>query len=141
MYNALADKTSGAVRGSISNASHLSQSLILKSLNDPDYSGQKQEKYNTLKKRYGKVKEILEKHPEYKEFFEALPFNSGYFMCLELKDLDAEKVRQRLLKDYNTGLIAMGKLLRVAFSSTPYPLLEELFENTYKACREISGEK
>ncbi len=135
LYNALADKTSGAVRGNISNAPHISQSLILKSFNDPDYQAQKAEKFGTLKKRYDKVKEILEKHPEYNDFFEPLPFNSGYFMCLELKDLEAEEVRQTLLKEYNTGLIAMGKLLRIAFSSTPFPLLDELFDNVYKACK------
>ena len=135
LYAALADKTSGAVRGTISNAPHLSQSLILKSFNNPDYQTQKVEKFETLKKRYDKVKEIIEGHPEFKEYFEPLPFNSGYFMCIELKDLDAEEIRQRLLKDYDTGLIAMGKLLRVAFSSTPYPLLDELFENVYKACK------
>lgn len=134
LYNALADKVSGAVRGNISNAPHISQSLILKSFSDPNYKSQKKEKFETLKKRYDKVKEILENHPEYKKYFEALSFNSGYFMCIELKDLEAEEIRQRLLKNYDTGLIAMGKLIRVAFSSTPFPLLEELFENVYKAC-------
>ncbi len=135
LYNALADKTSGAVRGNISNAPHLSQSLILKSFNDPDYKAQKAEKFETLKKRYDKVKEIIDEHSEFKEYFEPLPFNSGYFMCIELKELEAEEVRQRLLKEYDTGLIAMGKLLRIAFSSTPYPLLDELFENVYNACK------
>jgi len=135
LYNALADKVSGAVRGNISNAPHLSQSLLLKSFNHPDYKAEKAEKFNTLKKRHDKVKEILEKHSEYSACFEPLPFNSGYFMCIELKDLDAEEARQILLKDYDTGLIAMGKLLRIAFSSTPYDLLDELFENVYKACK------
>ena len=137
LYAALADKTSGAIRGNISNAPHLSQSLVLKSFNDPDYKEQKVEKYETLKKRAVKVKEILENHPEYKECFDPLPFNSGYFMCIKLKDLEAENVRQKLLESYDTGVIAMGKLLRIAFSSTPYSLLEELFENVYKACKDL----
>ena len=137
LYAALADKTSGAIRGNISNAPHLSQSLVLKSFNDPDYKEQKAEKYETLKKRAVKVKKIIENHSEYKECFDPLPFNSGYFMCIKLKDLEAEDVRQKLLESYDTGVIAMGKLLRIAFSSTPYSLLEELFENVYKACKDL----
>ncbi len=135
LYTALVDKTSGAVRGNISNAPHLSQSLILNAFNDCDYQTQKNKKFETLKKRYNKVEEIIEGHPEFKEYFEPLPFNSGYFMCIELKDLDTEEIRQRLLKEYDTGIIAMGKLLRIAFSSTPFLLLDELFENIYNACK------
>ena len=38
---ALEDKTAGAVRGNISNAPHLSQSLLLKVYDDPEFSGWK----------------------------------------------------------------------------------------------------
>ncbi len=137
LYSALEDKASGAIRGNISNASHLSQSLLLKAYSDPGYLGQKAQKHETLKRRYEKIKQLLQKNSLYRGFFEALPFNSGYFMCLKLKGLKAENVRQRLLRDYGTGIIALkGGLLRIAFSSTPYSLIEELFENIYKACRD-----
>ncbi|MBT3395520.1 aminotransferase class I/II-fold pyridoxal phosphate-dependent enzyme [archaeon] len=135
LYSALADKTGGAVRGNISNAPNISQSLVLSSFKDSKYNSQKAKKYAILKKRANKVKQILKKHPEYRDEFEALPFNSGYFMCIVLKNHDPEKIRNILLDKYDTGTIAFPGLLRVAFSATPYNLLEELFENIYHACK------
>ena len=69
--------------------------------------------------------------------FEALPFNSGYFMCIKLKDLDAEKVRQLLLEKYSTGVIALNDTLRIAFSSIAKDQIQELFDNIYKACSDL----
>ncbi len=134
MYEALQAKCAGLVRGSISNASHLSQSLLLAAYRDPEYCAQKQEKFHTLKSRYARVKKILSDHPEYTEAFSALPFNSGYFMCVRLKNADAHTVRQRLLDKYDTGVIAVGSLIRIAYASCPAELLDELFHNLYRAC-------
>lgn len=134
LYSALESKTGGAIRGNISNAPAISQALLLKAFTHPEYNSQKLEKYNTLKSRYEKVCEILADNPEYKETFEALPFNSGYFMCLELKGIDPEEVRQVLLKDYSTGVISACGVIRIAFSATPLNKLEKLFKNLYNAC-------
>ena len=142
MYGALESKLAGAVRGTISNASHIGQSLLLAAFDSENYEAEKKEKFDTLKKRYTTVREILDKHQEYEEIFKALPFNSGYFMCVRLsKGIDAEELRQNLIKKYDTGVIALGDLLRIAFSSTPTQLLETLFENIYKAGKEMVAEK
>lgn len=133
LYGALEAKTAGAIRGNISNAPAISQALLLKAFTHPEYDAQKREKFDTLKARCTKLTAILQTHPEYAEAFEALPFNSGYFMCVRLKGADPEAVRQVLLKDYSTGLIAASGLLRVAFSSTPIDKLESLFSNLYQA--------
>ncbi|MBI4977792.1 MAG: aminotransferase class I/II-fold pyridoxal phosphate-dependent enzyme [Spirochaetes bacterium] len=137
LYGALADKLAGAIRGNVSNAPMISQSLILQSLQSPDYAAQKQEKFNTLKKRCTLVKKVLAEHPEYKDCFEQLPFNSGYFMCIKLRSADSEKVRQRLLTQYSTGVIAFAGIIRVAFSATPTGKIEELFDNIYRACKDV----
>ena len=50
-YDALERKTAGAVRGSISNASHLSQEIVLKSLRSESYASEKEEKFQILKER------------------------------------------------------------------------------------------
>jgi aspartate/methionine/tyrosine aminotransferase len=139
LYSALEAKTAGAVRGNISNAPHLSQSLVLKSLDSPEYDAEKKQKYELLRKRFEIVKGILKERQEYGECFEALPFNSGYFMCVRLKALKAEDVRQTLLAKYSTGVIAIGNILRIAFSSTPTDKLEKLFANIYNACRDHAG--
>ncbi|MEA1986637.1 MAG: aminotransferase class I/II-fold pyridoxal phosphate-dependent enzyme, partial [Candidatus Marinimicrobia bacterium] len=104
LYNSLSDKTAGAIRGNISNASNLSQSLIFDAFNNSNYENEKKKNYKILEKRYKLVKDTLKQYDN--KYFEPLPFNSGYFMCIKLKGIDTEKVRQKLLDKYNTGLIA-----------------------------------
>ena len=136
LYEALESKTSGAVRGNISNDSNLSQSLVLNAFSSPTYKDEKKEKYELLKSRYDGIKRVLE-DKKFSEFFTPLPYNSGYFMCIKLKDgINAEKVRQILLKKYDTGVICMPPLLRIAFSAVARENIKELFDNIYKACKE-----
>lgn len=136
LYKALEDKTAGAVRGNISNSPHPSQSLALIALQSETYQMEKERNKEKIKERYLKVKEILKAHQEYEQYFEALPFNSGYFMCIKLKNLDTEKVWELLLNKYSTGVICYSEksLLRIAFASTPLAKLEKLFANIHSAC-------
>jgi aspartate/methionine/tyrosine aminotransferase len=137
LYEALEAKTGGAIRGNISNSSNPAQSLLLRSWTAGEYASEKQQKFELLKRRYDEVKRILAAHPEYREQFTALPFNSGYFMCIKPK-ADSEQLRQKLLKDYSTGTINFGGILRLAFSATPTAKLEKLFENVFKAAQELT---
>ncbi|PIS42424.1 MAG: aspartate aminotransferase [Candidatus Kerfeldbacteria bacterium CG08_land_8_20_14_0_20_40_16] len=140
LYSALEDKAAGAVRATISNASNLSQSLILQALLAKEYEAEKEKKRTTLQKRYETVKDILSKNQQYKKYFQALPYNSGYFLCLKLSgSLKAEQIRQHLLEKYDTGLIVVDNLLRVAYSSLTKEKLEELFNNIYLACGDIKS--
>jgi len=136
LYEALESKTAGAVRGNISNDSNLSQSLVYHALNDAKYWSEKKKKHGLLKKRYKAVEKTLKEHKEYREEFLPLPYNSGYFMCIKLVK-DPEKVRQLLLNKYSTGVIAVNDGLRLAFSSVPTDQIPYLFENIYKACKEL----
>ncbi|MBN2422793.1 aminotransferase class I/II-fold pyridoxal phosphate-dependent enzyme [Candidatus Woesearchaeota archaeon] len=136
LYNALENKTAGAVRGNISNASHLSQSLVLNAFTSQAYNSEKRQKFEILKSRYVKVKEVLSDN-KFAEYFKPLPYNSGYFMCIELEPgLDAEKIRKTLLGKYDTGVITFGNIIRIAFSSVSQDKIEKLFENIYNACKE-----
>jgi aspartate/methionine/tyrosine aminotransferase len=141
LYKALEDKTAGAVRGNISNSPHLSQSLLLSSLKSGTHEKEKERNKEKLKERYSKVKETLKAHKEYEKYFEALPFNSGYFMCVRLKNLDTDKVWDLLLKKYSTGVICYSEmnLLRVAFASLPIDKIEDLFNNIYSACKDCAS--
>ena len=139
LYSALESKTAGAVRGNISNACNLSQSLLLQAFDSPTYWKEKEEKYLILKSRYEKTKEVLQ-NKKYAEVFRPLPFNSGYFMCIELKNnLQAEDVRKHLLQKYETGVIVIGKVIRIAFSSVSSEKIPLLFENVYSACKDLSA--
>jgi aspartate/methionine/tyrosine aminotransferase len=141
LYKALEDKTAGAVRGNISNSAHPSQSAFLRAMNSGAHEQEKQRNRAKIKERYQKVKEVLKAHPEYTKYFEALPFNSGYFMCVKLKGVSADKVWELLLNKYSTGVICYGEmnLFRIAFASTPLGQIEKLFGNIYSACKELAG--
>jgi hypothetical protein len=83
------------------------------------------------------MRDLFAAHPEYKQFFVPLPFNSGYFMCVKLVRGNAEAVRRRLIETRSTGVIAQGDdLIRIAFSSTPYAMIEKLLDNIYTAAKE-----
>ncbi len=137
-YDALEKKTAGAVRGSISNASHLSQELILKSLQSKKYASEKEEKFQIMKARAQEVKKVLS-DPKYAKAWDVYPFNSGYFMCLKLKTVDAESLRVHLLDQYGVGLIALGKTdLRVAFSCLEKEDTRELFDIVLQGVEDLS---
>ncbi len=128
VLKALEKKTGGCIRGNISNCSHLSQTILLNSMADENYDANKKEKFELLKSRALKMKEVL-KNPKYSDGFDVYPFNSGYFMCIRLKDVDAETLRVHLLENYGTGLISIGeKNIRVAFSCLEEDDVETLFD-------------
>lgn len=137
MYEALENKTAGAVRGNISNISQLSQSLLYKVYSAPTYEQSKKVKFEILKNRYKILRDELNK-PEYSEYFTPLPFNSGYFMCVEpKKGLVAEEIRKHLLEKYSTGVIVLGNVIRLAFSAVPQNKIPQLVDNIYKACIDL----
>ena len=138
-YDALERKTAGAVRGSISNASHLGQSIILRSLQADTYAAEKEEKFRIMKERALEVKRVLA-NSKYDRAWEAYPFNSGYFMCLRLKTVDAETLRVHLLEKQGVGLISLGKNdLRVAFSCIEKDDIQELFDTIFQAVEDLES--
>ncbi|MEI7941750.1 MAG: aminotransferase class I/II-fold pyridoxal phosphate-dependent enzyme [Candidatus Riflemargulisbacteria bacterium] len=138
LYSAIEAKTAGLIRGNIYNSSNLSQSLLMTAYSCPNYTKEKQKKYELLKTRYEAVGKVLAEKKEYKKFFTALPFNSGYFMCVRLaKGIEGEALRKLLLDEFDTGVIWASGVMRIAFSAVPEKLIPELFENLYKACKKI----
>ncbi len=138
VYEALERKTAGCVRGNISNCSHLGQSIVLKSMQAGNYTAEKEQKFNTLKARANRVKEVLA-NEKYKDAWDVYPFNSGYFMCIKLKTVEAEALRVHLLDKYGVGLIALGGGdLRVAFSCLDLDDIEELFDTVLKGVNDFA---
>jgi aspartate/methionine/tyrosine aminotransferase len=140
LYQALEGKCAGAIRANISNVSMPAQSMLLAAWKNPAYAVEKQKAFDLLKARYEAIKRVLAAHPEYQDEFTPLPFNSGYFMCVRLKQSDPEKIRQKLLTEYSTGVINLCGILRIAFSATPTSKLELLFANLFAACKSVPRE-
>jgi aspartate/methionine/tyrosine aminotransferase len=137
LYDALEKKTAGAVRGSISNASHLSQEIILKSMLSEGYRTEKEDKFQIMRGRALEVKRVLADR-KYEKAWEVYPFNSGYFMCLKLKTVEAEPLRVHLLNRYGVGLIALGKNdLRVAFSCLEKEDTRSLFDIVLQGVKDL----
>lgn len=139
VYEALEKKTAGCVRGTISNASQLSQIISLKAMQSENFAAEKAQKREILKSRAQCVMKVLE-DPRYRDAWDVFPFNSGYFMCLRLKSAQAETVRKYLLENDGVGTIALGEHnLRIAFSCVEEEDIPELFEIIYKAVIQNSG--
>ncbi len=139
-YLWLEKKVATMVRGSVSMATHLSQSLMLHAYQDPKYDEEKRKNNELLKGRFQEMKRVLESHPEYEELFEMLPCNSGYFASfLSKKGIDIENLRSHLIKKYKVGIIAFDSCFRVAFSSVAETKIATLFDSIYQACCDLSS--
>lgn len=136
LYSALESKTAGAIRGNISNTANISQSLLLAAFNSGEYAEQKKTKYAIMKVRFAAVRDALQ-NDKYQKYFSALPFNSGYFMCVKLAEgLHGDKIRQILIEKYSIGVINLNNVLRIAYSAVASKNIPELFEGIYEACKE-----
>ena len=138
VITALEKKTMGIIRAKISNCPHPSQTFVIEALRSPQFLAQKEEKFQIMKGRALKTKEVLDSG-KYDKEWEYYPFNSGYFMCLKLKTVDAEKLRVHLLDKYGVGTISIGKTdLRIAFSCIAEENIQELFDLIHQAVLDLA---
>lgn len=140
-YDALVKKLMGVIRSSVSCCATPSQTILLKAFSDPEIESEKAEFRTILEGRYRRARNFLETkkgHP----VLTPMPFNSGYFMSLRCNGIDAEELRQKLLKEYEVGTIAIdSKTLRIAFSSLDKRDIEPTYQTIYKAAEELAGVK
>ncbi len=133
----LEQKFSGLIRANTSGASQVSQTLILEAMKAPGYAEQKQRNYEILKARALKVKEVAS-DAQYAKLWEVYPSHAGYFMCLNLKSGNAEKVRQLLLEEHGIGTISLGETeLRVAYSCLEESDIETVFRTIAEVIEKV----
>lgn len=139
VLSALEQKTLGIIRATISSGAHPSQTFVLHALKSPKFQAQKAEKFRVMKGRANKVKALLDSG-KYEDVWEYYPFNSGYFMCLKLKSVNAETLRLHLIREYGVGTIALGDTdLRIAFSCIAEENLEDLFDLVYRGVQDLQA--
>jgi aspartate/methionine/tyrosine aminotransferase len=140
VHEAIEKKVAGCIRGTISNVSQASQSILVRAMNDPAYAQEKQARFEVLRARAARVKQVLA-DDRYASAWTPYPFNSGYFMCLRLRDLNAEAYRLRLLDRCGIGVIATAPTdIRVAFSCIEEKDVADLFERMFQCAREMAAE-
>jgi aspartate/methionine/tyrosine aminotransferase len=130
-------KARGAIRGAISNSPMLSQTLVERALETASIADERKAKAETLRARAARVHEVANR-PGFRASFDPYPFNSGYFMCVRVKGVDAEVLRVHLLERHQVGLIATSPTdIRVAFSCLELDQVEPLFETLHRAVQEL----
>ena len=138
--DALEQKLAGIIRSTVSNSSRLSQSIVLRALQDRSYEAQKGEAYRTLLNRYHTMRTVLQ---EQKRTGRApdlvpLPCNSGYFMSYACQKKNAEEIRVALL-ERGIGTISMkGYLLRVAYAGVDAEHIGQLYEEIFEVAESLS---
>jgi aspartate/methionine/tyrosine aminotransferase len=141
VHQALEKKTVGAIRAGISNCPHPSQTIVLKALRDPAFIDEQQGKRELLRARAARVHEVLAAE-RFAEAWTPYPFNSGYFMCVQVHHVDAERLRLHLLDRYGVGVIANDATdIRIAFSCLEVEEIEEVFETIYRAWKDLAAER
>lgn len=140
LYAALEKKAAGIIRSTVSSSSNPLQHIILKAMTSSNFLSEIKNKSIILKERYVKVKEIVYKE-KYLDEWDVYPFNSGYFMCIRLKNVNAEELRIHLLNEYSLGTISTSPTdLRIAFSCLETNIIEEVFELIYKGIKDLKNE-
>lgn len=137
-YTALKTKLAGAVRACISNSSRPGQAMLLTAMREASYEAERQVFADDMESRYRKIKQILAERKTGADL-EALPFNSGYFMCFKLKKGNAEELRKALLEEGIGTISIQEKYLRVAFSAVDEQNLEDLYRAIFTASDRLCG--
>ncbi|MDA3822696.1 MAG: aminotransferase class I/II-fold pyridoxal phosphate-dependent enzyme [Bacteroidales bacterium] len=134
-YKELEDRAAAIVRSTVSNVSRLTQSMMIRVLKDPSTQEQKKKFETLLLNRYTSIRQYLDSHKEYSDQFKAIPFNSGYFFCIELREGIDSHILRKILRTRDIGLISPNsQLLRIAFSSLSESVLPRLFDEIYRCC-------
>ena len=122
---ALASKMRCAIRGSVGSPPGLSMAVMEHGLRDPDLEAAFAERVAMMGRRARTLRDALEAHRS--ERFNPLPSHGAFFALVQL-DQDPDAVRERLVRDYSTGVIsfASAQSLRIAFCSMTEDGIPEL---------------
>jgi aspartate/methionine/tyrosine aminotransferase len=132
-YEALLQKLMGSIRSSVSSSPGISQHLLIKTLQSPEYAKDKASFEKIMQQRYTAVRGVIDspQGQEARVHLEPLPFNSGYFMSFRCKGFSAEALRLALL-DQGVGTISIaGEFLRIAFSSIDAKDIPTLYDKIF----------
>ncbi|MEL3900130.1 MAG: aminotransferase class I/II-fold pyridoxal phosphate-dependent enzyme [Treponema phagedenis] len=136
-YETVIKKLLGAIRSSVSCSATPSQTFAVKILENEKTDSEIQNLHTLLNDRYKEVKRVLKKFSS-SEKLKPLPFNSGYFMCMHCSGFNAETLRQKLLNEYQIGVVAVDDChIRIAFSSLDIENIEPVYTAIFEAAENL----
>ncbi|MEQ1568279.1 MAG: aminotransferase class I/II-fold pyridoxal phosphate-dependent enzyme [Myxococcota bacterium] len=129
----MASKLKYLVRGSVGPASGPALALSERALRDPTLEHAIDERRELIGARYRTLRSALGALDP--ERFRILPFNSAFFVFMELDGLDAEELRRSLLERWSVGTIAFPaeNAIRLAYCSIHNDRLPELVDAIVRA--------
>ncbi|ARJ50199.1 aminotransferase class I/II-fold pyridoxal phosphate-dependent enzyme [Staphylococcus lutrae] len=122
-------KMKGLIRSNISSGATPSQSAVQHALQQQHtFKDEIKQNIQTLRERYEVTKAIVY-NADYQSLWQPYDFNSGYFMALKVKDVDAETLRLHLIEHHSIGIIALNQTdIRIAFSCIEKEDLPHVFK-------------
>ncbi|XP_060081226.1 probable aspartate/prephenate aminotransferase [Ylistrum balloti] len=134
LESALEQKVVSAIRATVTSASRLSQTLLMKILEDNHTEEEQKRTYTYLKTKYRKVKDTIavltQQYPN--SPLRALNFSSGYFMCFDCGDISAKDLRLSLLEKEKIALIQIHNMLRFTFAAVDEEEILEVLQKIYQ---------
>jgi len=135
-YEGMENKIAGLIRAQVSSVPRTSQESFINA-----YGGKLEEEKSAndliLKKRYDELNNLYESNDNYKNYFELIPSNSGYFFCIKPKMYDCDNLRLNLINDYGIGVISTGGVLRIALSSLKKSSIKYLLDSIAKEIKKL----
>ncbi|MEE2775172.1 MAG: aminotransferase class I/II-fold pyridoxal phosphate-dependent enzyme [Acidobacteriota bacterium] len=134
---AMESKAKCLVRATIGSPVGTSQELALATITAPALDEEIAEIRATLACRYQALRVALDSVD--RELLRPLPFNSGCFALMELPDgIDPESLRQVLLRDYDTGVVAARpNYIRLAYCSVDEGAIPELVRRVEEGAKTL----
>jgi aspartate/methionine/tyrosine aminotransferase len=138
---ALEAKLRGLIRAGLGSPVALSQVVLLQALRNQRIGDEVAAMIALMRERYRALSEALSAAERQCDRIQVLPCNSGVFALIALRGLDAEAVRQKLLAEYDVGLVAIApNYLRIAFCSIEAEAIPELVRRTVAAIESFAIE-
>ena len=133
-------KVKGMIRSNISSGPMPSQSAVKYVLEHSEiFNKEIQQNIDTLQARYEVTKAVVY-DDKYAQFWQPYDFNSGYFMALQVKDVDPEQLRKHLIDQYSIGIIALNATdIRIAFSCVEKDDIPHVFDAIAKAIADLQN--
>jgi aspartate/methionine/tyrosine aminotransferase len=130
-------KIRGLIRGSVSTTPRISQTLVEKALESEGLAGEINEKFAILKARAEKAHAFATSE-RFRDAWEVYPFNSGYFMLIKVKGVEAHSLRRTLASEHHVAVISVSSTdLRISVSGLELDQIEPLFETLHRTIRKV----